>query len=113
MGRATCASFRSATQTRCRCTTQEIAALKLPAITVGKVAELLAVGGIEGLREHKVQARVCQQPDKQSRWSVRTLAAELVLPSSTVQGMLLAAKLQPIRIRTFTFSLDLILRPSC
>jgi hypothetical protein len=49
---------------------------------------------------------VWQQPDEQSRWSVRTLAAELGLPSSTVHGVLLAAKLQPHRIRTFTFSLD-------
>ena len=101
---------------------QEIAAaLKLPAITVGKWRNSFAVGGIEGLRDaprsgrplkhdaavrHKVQARVCQQPDEQSRWSVRTLAAELGLPSSTVHGMLLAAKLQPHRIRTFTFSPD-------
>lgn len=101
---------------------QEIAAaLKLPAITVGKWRNSFAVGGIEGLRDaprsgrplkhdaavrHKVQALVCQQPDEQSRWSVRTLAAELGLPSSTVHGMLLAAKLQPHRIRTFTFSPD-------
>jgi transposase len=101
---------------------QEIAAmLKLPAVTVGKWRHSFAVRGIEGLRDaprsgrplkhdaavwHKVQTRVCQQPDEQSRWSVRTLAAELGLPASTVHAMLLAAKLQPHRIRTFTFSPD-------
>jgi hypothetical protein len=53
-----------------------------------------------------VQTRVCQQPEDQSRWSVRTLAAELGLPSSTVHAMLVRAKLQPHRIRTFTFSPD-------
>jgi len=37
---------------------------------------------------------------------VRTLAAELGLPASTVHGMLVAAKLQPHHIRTFTFSPD-------
>jgi len=54
----------------------------------------------------RVQTRVCQQPEAQSRWSVRTLAAEPGLPSSTVHEMLAAAKLQPHRIRTFTFSPD-------
>jgi hypothetical protein len=34
------------------------------------------------------------------------LAAELGFPASTVHGMLVAAKLQPHRSRTFTFSLD-------
>src|SRR6266446_3472433 len=101
---------------------QEIAAaLKLPPVTVGKWRRSFALRGIEGLRDaprsgrppkhaadirHKVQTRVCQQPDDQSRWTVRTLAAELGLPSSTVHGMLVAAKLQPHRIRTFTFSPD-------
>ena len=37
---------------------------------------------------------------------MRTLAAELGLPSSTVHAMLVAAKLQPHRIRTFTFRPD-------
>jgi transposase len=101
---------------------QEIAAkLRIPAVTVGKWRRLFAAHGIEGLRDaprsgrppkhdasvrHQVQTRVCQQPEDQSRWSVRTLAAELGLPASTVHGMLVAAKLQPHRIRTFTFSPD-------
>lgn len=101
---------------------QQIGAdLKIPAITVGKWRQAFAIGGIEGLRDaprsgrpakhdvetrHKVQTLVCQQPEDLSRWSVRTLAAELGLPASTVHRMLVAAKLQPHRIRTFTFSPD-------
>ena len=101
---------------------QQIASeLKIPAITVGKWRRSFAIDGIEGLRDaarsgrppkhdadvrQRVQTRVCQQPEAQSRWSVRTLAAELGLPSSTVHAMLAAAKLQPHRIRTFTFSPD-------
>ena len=100
---------------------QIAAALKIPAVTAGKWRQSFAVHGIEGLRDaprsgrppkhgsdvrHKVQTRVCQQPEDQSRWSVRTLAAELGLPASTVHAMLVAAKLQPHRIRTFTFSPD-------
>jgi transposase len=100
---------------------QIAAALKIPAITVGKWRQSFAIDGVEGLRDaprsgrppkhdaetrHKVQTRVCQQPEQQSRWSVRTLAAELGLPASTVHAMLVAAKLQPHRIRTFTFSPD-------
>lgn len=101
---------------------QQIAAtLRIPPVTVGKWRQSFAVYGIEGLRDaprsgrppkhdadirHKVQTRVCQQPDDLSRWSVRTLAVELGLPSSTVHAMLVAAKLQPHRIRTFTFSPD-------
>ena len=101
---------------------QQIASeLKIPAITAGKWRRSFAVDGIEGLRDaprsgrppkhdanvrQRVHTRVCQQPEAQSRWSVRTLAAELGLPSSTVHAMLVAAKLQPHRIRTFTFSPD-------
>ena len=100
---------------------QIAAALKIPPVTVGKWRRSFAVHGIEGLRDaprsgrppkhdadirHRVQTRVCQQPDDQSRWTVRTLAAELGLPASTVHAMLVAAKLQPHRIRTFTFSPD-------
>jgi transposase len=100
---------------------QIAAALKLPAVTVGKWRQSFAIRGLEGLRDaprpgrpHKhdaevrrqVQTRVCQQPEDQGRWSVRTLAAELGLPSSTVHAMLVRAKLQPHRIRTFTFSPD-------
>lgn len=100
---------------------ESAAALKIPAVTVGKWRRSFSVRGIEGLRDapragrppkhdaevrHRVQTRVCQQPEEQSRWSVRTLAAELKLPASTVHSMLVAAKLQPHRIRTFTFSPD-------
>ena len=101
---------------------QQIAAeLKIPPITVGKWRRSFAIHGLEGLRDaprsgrppkhdsdtrHKVQTRVCQQPEDQSRWTVRTLAAEVGLPASTVHAMLVAAKLQPHRIRTFTFSPD-------
>ena len=101
---------------------QQIAAeLKIPPITVGKWRRSFAIHGLEGLRDaprsgrppkhdsdtrHKVQTRVCQQPQDQSRWTVRTLAAEVGLPASTVHAMLVAAKLQPHRIRTFTFSPD-------
>jgi transposase len=97
---------------------QIAAALKIPAITAGKWHRSFAVDGIEGLRDaprsgrppkhdspvrQRVQRRVCQQPEAQSRWTVRTLAAELGLAASTVHAMLVAAKLQPHRIRTFTF----------
>ena len=100
---------------------QIAAALRIPAITVGKWRRSFAIDGLEGLRDaprsgrpprhdsgtrHKVQTRVCQQPEDQGRWTVRTLAAEVGLPSSTVHAMLVAAKLQPHRIRTFTFSPD-------
>jgi transposase len=103
-------------------TNQQIAsALQIPAITVGKWRRSFAVDGVEGLRDaprsgrprkhdfsvrQRVQTRVCQQPEDQGRWTVRTLAAELGLPASTVHAMLVAAKLQPHRIRTFTFSAD-------
>src|SRR5580700_6991619 len=97
------------------------AALGIPPVTVGKWRQSFAVHGMEGLRDaprsgrppkhdagvrHRVQTRVCQQPDDQSRWTVRTLATELGLPASTVHAMLVAAKLQPHRTRTFTFSPD-------
>ncbi|HXJ38567.1 MAG TPA: IS630 family transposase [Bryobacteraceae bacterium] len=101
---------------------QQIAAeLRIPPITVGKWRRSFALEGIEGLRDaarsgrpprhdsdtrHRVQTRVCQQPEDQGRWTVRTLAAEVGLPTSTVHAMLVAAKLQPHRIRTFTFSPD-------
>src|SRR5664280_3205828 len=61
---------------------QEIAAaLKVPAITVGKWRRSFAIDGLEGLRDaprsgrppkhdantrHQVQTRVCQQPEHQS-----------------------------------------------
>jgi putative transposase len=69
--------------------------LRIPAITVGKWRRSFAREGIEGLRDapragrppkhnsdvrQRVQTRVRQQPEAQSRWTVRTLAAELGLP---------------------------------
>ncbi len=101
---------------------QQIAlGLGLPPITVSKWRRRFAARGLDGLRDaarsgrpvkhgpevwQRVQHRVCQQPKFQSRWSVRTLAREVGLPSSTVQGMLRASHLQPHRLRTFTFSPD-------
>lgn len=101
---------------------QQIArALLIPEVTVGKWRRSFALLGLEGLRDlprsgrpvkHKatvwqrVQQRVCQQPEFQSRWSVRTLARELGLPRSTVHHMLVESQLQPHRVRTFTFSPD-------
>ena len=79
---------------------QEIALrLDLPEITVSKWRGRFARLGLEGLRDgqrcgrpaqhgpevwEKVQRRVCQQPEFQSRWTVRTLARELGLSSTTV-----------------------------
>ena len=100
---------------------QIAAALRIPPVTVGKWRRSFALDGLEGLRDaprsgrplrhdaetrHRVQTRVCQQPEDQGRWTVRTLASEVGLPASTVHAMLVAAKLQPHRIRTFTFSPD-------
>src|SRR5438132_1765176 len=101
---------------------QEIASsLSLPQITVSKWRRRFASQSLEGLQDaprsgrpakhgaevwQRVQHRVCQQPKFQSRWTVRTLAREMNLPSSTVHGMLVASGLQPHRLRTFTFSPD-------
>ena len=101
---------------------QQIAsALGLPQVTVGKWRRSFAQRGLEGLQDaprsgrpvkhgrevwHRVQSRACQQPEFQSRWSVRTLAREVGLPRSTVHEMLVASGLQPHRLRTFTFSPD-------
>jgi transposase len=101
---------------------QQIAAsLQIPEVTVGKWRRCFAAKGLDGLRDaprlgrppkhgqeilQRVQARVCQQPEHYSRWSVRTLAEDLKLPASTVHQMLVASDLQPHRIRTFTFSPD-------
>ena len=55
----------------------------------------------------KVVETVCQAPAKGlSRWSVRTLAGHLDIPSATVNRILRENKLQPHRLRTFTFSPD-------
>jgi len=101
---------------------QQIASsLSLPQITVSKWRRRFASHSLEGLQDalrsgrpakhgaevwQRVQHRVCQQPKFQSRWTVRTLAREMNLPSSTVHGMLVASGLQPHRLRTFTFSPD-------
>ena len=101
---------------------QQIAAtLRIPEVTAGKWRRSFAAKGLDGLEDaprlgrppkhgqeilRRVQARACQQPEHYSRWSVRTLAADLNLPASTVHQMLVASDLQPHRIRTFTFSPD-------
>ena len=101
---------------------QQIAtALGIPEVTVGKWRRCFAIKGLDGLEDaprsgrppkygqevlHRVQTRVCQQPEHYSRWSVRTLAHDLQLPASTVHQMLVASELQPHRVRTFTFSPD-------
>ena len=101
---------------------QQIAAdLEIPQVTVGKWRRSFAAQGLEGLRDaarsgrppkydasiwQKVQTLACQQPESQSRWSVRTLAREVGLPHSTVHTILRSSELQLHRIRTFTFSPD-------
>ena len=95
--------------------------LHLPEVTVGKWRRAFAQQGLPGLEDaprsgrpviygpeivQRVQTRVCEQPEHYSRWSVRTLAADLKLPRSTVHQILAASNLQPHRIRTFTFSPD-------
>src|SRR6516165_2905608 len=101
---------------------QEIALrLDLPEITVSKWRGRFARLGLEGLCDgqrsgrpaqygpevwEKVQHRVCQQPEFQSRWTVRTLARELGLSSTTVHKILVKSRLQPHRLCTFTFSPD-------
>jgi transposase len=103
-------------------TNQQIAvALGFPEVTVGKWRRAFTASGLDGLEDahrsgrppkhdskvwQRLQQRVCQQPESQSRWTVRTLARELKLPPSTVHEMLVASDLQPHRIRTFTFSPD-------
>lgn len=55
----------------------------------------------------KVIETVCQAPAKGlSRWSARTLAGHLGIPSATVNRILRENNLQPHRLRTFTFSPD-------
>jgi transposase len=100
---------------------QIAAALAIPEVTVGKWRRCFARQGLEGLQDaprsgrpvkhspeivQRVQQRACQKPQHYSRWSVRTLAQDLGLPRSTVHQILVASKLQPHRIRTFTFSPD-------
>jgi putative transposase len=101
---------------------QQIASdLGIPEVTVGKWRRSFAALGLEGLRDaprsgrppkhdasvwQKVQTLACQQPQAQSRWSVRTLAREVGLPHSTVHAILNASELRLHRIRTFTYSPD-------
>jgi transposase len=101
---------------------QDIAAtLQIPEVTAGKWRRAFTTSGIDGLRDapragrprkhgpevwERIQARACQQPESFSRWTVRTLARDLKLPSATVHDVLVASGLQPHRIRTFTFSPD-------
>jgi transposase len=55
----------------------------------------------------KVVETVCRAPAKGlSRWSARTLAGHLNIPSATVNRILRENKLQPHRSRTFTVSPD-------
>ena len=55
----------------------------------------------------RVVETVCQAPAKGlSRWSARTLARHLEIPSATVNCILRENQLQPHRLRTFTFSPD-------
>jgi transposase len=101
---------------------QDIAAtLRIPEVTAGKWRRAFATSGVDGLQDapragrppthgpevwERIQARACQQPESYSRWTVRTLARDLTLPSATVHDVLVASGLQPHRIRTFTFSPD-------
>jgi transposase len=101
---------------------QQIAAtLRIPEVTVGKWRRAFARAGMDGLHDaprsgrppkhsdevwERIQLRVCEQPQAYSRWSVRTLARDLGLPPSTVHEALVSARLQPHRVRTFTFSPD-------
>lgn len=101
---------------------QDIAGtLRIPEVTAGKWRRAFATSGMDGLRDapragrplthgpevwERIQARACQQPESYSRWTVRTLARDLKLPSATVHDVLVASGLQPHRIRTFTFSPD-------
>lgn len=101
---------------------QEIAGtLGIPEITASKWRRRFARLGLQGLQDapragrpprhgpevwEKVQRRACQQPESQSRWSVRTLARELRLPSTTVHTILAKSHWPPHRSRTFTFSPD-------
>lgn len=100
---------------------QIAAALRIPEVTAGKWRRAFAAGGLDGLQDapragrplkhgpdvwERIQTRACQQPEAYSRWTVRTLARDLKLPSATVHEVLVASSLQPHRIRTFTFSPD-------
>ena len=58
-------------------------------------------------RVQRVVQTVCRAPARGlSRWSARTLARHLQIPSATVNRILRDNKLQPHRLRSFTFSPD-------
>lgn len=58
-------------------------------------------------QKQRVVAKVCGAPPRHlSRWSVRTLAAEVKLPASVVHLILQEHDLHPHRLRTFNFSPD-------
>lgn len=99
-------------------TNQQIASnLEIPEVTVGKWRRSFAMQELEGLHDgprsgrppkhdaemwRKVQTLACQQPKSQGRWTVRTLAREVGLLHSTVQGLLNASELQ-LRITNCKF----------
>src|SRR5271157_3648056 len=90
---------------------QQIAgALAIPEVTVGKWRRGFARQGLEGLQDaprsgrpvkhgpeiiQRVQQRACQKPRYYSRWSVRTLAADLGLPRSIVHQIIVGLYLNP------------------
>lgn len=62
---------------------------------------------ISAAQKHRVVAKVCAAPPRHlSRWSVRTLAAEVKRPASVVHLILQEHDLHPHRLRTFNFSPD-------
>ena len=93
----------------------------LPPITVSQWRRRFSAHGQEGWRDARRagrprphgpeiwprgQHRVCQPPEFQRRWSVRTRAREVGRPSSTGHLRRRASRLPPQRLRPFTFSPD-------
>jgi transposase len=90
--------------------------------SIGKWLARWMLGGIDVIDDRKRSGRpaewtpaeikivvnqVCKEPPPYlSRWSVRTLAAYLHVPPTTVFKILEEHDLHPHRIRTFTFSPD-------
>jgi transposase len=93
--------------------------------SIGKWLARWMLGGIDVIDDRKRSGRptewtpaeikmvvnhVCQEPPPHlSRWSVRTLAAQLHVPPTTVFNILEEHDLHPHRLRTVTFSPD----PQC
>jgi len=111
-------------------TNQQIAgALAIPEVTVGKWRRGFARQGLEGLQDaprsgrpvkhgpeiiQRVQQRASQKPRYCSRWSVRTLAADLGLPRSTVYQILVSPRsYSPIAFAPLPSVRIPILKPSC